>query len=352
MTNVHTTMLKIFISLSFYIVFSIISYSQSVPKGYCLVHLEVQRSNESPLKNECITFKTTDKPYGMGKSVVTDDNGKCSILLKKKKRYTIYFLEYTYTRMLSIPNENEYTYPIPILIDEGLFATLKVEFINFEGTANSQEWVRCTDDLTGQVREGITNQDGQAFFYVPRGHAYTFDVKTEYGIRTYEVKMAKGYATYEVRVPLVGLSTEEYKIQEINYREAERKWKMQERYNDSIIGVTPVEVILFFNNETGQEFPQFKVYAARDKKVFYGQINNAWSSEGMCESGHRLCLGSVTGIPDEAKAVIPLELTRGIHTFYIESLDGSVKKEVDVNIPVNTSLNHLEDYKITAPICY
>lgn len=330
--------------------FNLFSFSQKIPKGYTLVDLEILKSNNEPLRNENITF--SNKNTNLGISVFTDDDGKCSVLLKQKEKYNIYFWDKEYTRMLPIPKAQKFSYPIPILIDEGLFATVIFDYMNYDGESIPNEWVQCTDNITGKIYTAITDFEGKAYFYVPRGHEYSFDIKTIHNIRTYHVKMAEGYSSYEVRVPIVAYSSENYKQNQENYRLQEIEFEKLEKHNDSIIAVTPVSVLLFFNNESGNEFPKFKVYDSSKKENLLGQIDAAWKVKDMCGNDRRLCLGSFEGIPKTWNAFIPTKLTRGKHTFYIESLDGSIKKEIEVDIPVYCHPDHLNTYKVSAPICY
>lgn len=340
----------IFFLLCFFIIS--IGIGQQIPKGYCLVHLEIQRSNETPLKNESLTFWEQGQKQNLGISTVTDSRGKCSVLLRKKAKYNILFLDYEYTKMLPVSSQNEMNYPIPIMIDEGLFATIKFEYKNYENKPAPNEWVKCTNNSTGESDEAYTGEDGIAYFYIPRGFEYSFDITTTLQIRTFAVKVAKGYASYEVRVPIKAQSTEEYKQEMVEYERIEKEMAAYHKHNDSIIDITPVNVFLFFNNESGEDFPMFKVYDSKKKLHCLGQINTAWESSGMCAANSKLCLGSFKNIPDEWKAYLTVKLTRGKHTLYIESLDGTIKKEVVVEVLVYTNVDHLDTYKVSARICY
>ena len=308
--------------------------------------MEFQKSNETPLENTAITFISNDKKHH--EAVITNDQGKCTIELKQNKHYTIHYDVYKYKRMTIIPKTATYNYPIPIIIDEGIFATAILDYTDYNGNPVINEWVKCTDNNTGNIYEDSTDENGQINFYIPRGHSYTFANQFDTNLRTYTVKEAKGYAIYSVKIRVNAQSTEQYKKGLEDWAIWTKKQQEEQRKNDSIAKITPVKVLLFLNSDDGELYSKVKVYT-QNKETLIGNIDAHWTVEGLCERNSRLCLGSF-GDNKDFTSHIEMELLEGTHIFHVESKDGSLNKDIEVKIERPYSF-YGSDQLFSVPIC-
>ena len=335
--------------------------SQNLSKT-CSVSMNLYRANMKPIANKLVTFKSDDEKHHV--EIITKEDGFCKVNLNQNTHYNIIFQNIFYTKMFKIPKSYRLDFNGPILIDGGLFTTIKLEVFDNEGNYDllKQEKIQCESITTGVIYRNKTNQSGIVEFYVPRNSSYTFHSEFEKDIQKINVGNGQGVSVYTVLLKANTTPENQYYLRIKKAENEAIAREKQFKLEDSLKGTIPINVILFLNIELKDKngefhhFGEISVYDSHKKNKLLGVLHGNWNIEGLCEKGMRLCTRSITNADGSyTDAVLPIKLKRGTHELYIENSSGILKKTVEVDVKIQTSYgflkNNFNDYSVTAPLC-
>ena len=328
----------------------------------CEVIMTLYRANMKPLANKLVTFKSEDENHSI--DIITMENGFCRVSLRQNTQYHILYQDIVYEDLFKIPRSNFLECTGPLVIDGGLFTTVKMKVYDSGGDYSllKNETIICESKSTGKLYEEKTNENGLVEFYLPRNASYDFHSVFEKYIQNIEIGDGGGISIYRISLNASTIPEKQYQ-QRISLAEQEElEWIKQIELEDSLKGTIPINVLLFINAEmeSGDEkcphLGKIYIYKSKGKNIMYGSVDGNWSIGGLCENGLSLCLNSVKNNDGSySKAVLPLKLKRGNHKFYIEDEKGFIKREVNIEVEIRKSYNYLknnsENFYLTSPIC-